>query len=135
MSDTLNPKPLAATRYDAVEEETPKSQLIREYVLAVEDNMTKKDINAGVTLKCIACKEYDPAAVVECKINGCPLWPFRCNAMKLDEEQPSEPNVTVELELAVEGMTWEQMRNLEYALRNVKVYSNDTRVCLTNNNN
>lgn len=133
MSDTLNPKPLAATRYDAVKEETPKSQLIKEYVLAVEDNMKKKNINAGVTLKCIACKEYDPAAVVDCKINGCPLHPFRCNALMLDKE-PKEPNITVELELAVEGMTWDQMRNLESALRDVKVYANDTRVCLTKNN-
>lgn len=133
MDDTLNPKPLAATRYDAVEEEAPKSELIKEYVLAVEDNMKKKDINAGVTLKCIACKEYDPAAVVECKINGCPLHPFRTKALMLEEEPKA--NVTVELELAVEGMTWDQMRNLENALRDVKVYANDTRVCLTKNNN
>ena len=109
--------------------DTPKSQLIREYVLAVEDNMTKKDLNAGVTLKCIACKEYDPAAVVECKINGCPLWPFRTKALMLDE--PKEPNVTVELELAVDGMDWEKMRSMEKALRDVKVYANDVRVCLT----
>ena len=132
MSDTLNPKPLAATRYDAVEEETTKSQLIKEYVLAVEDNMSKKNVNAGVTLKCIACKEYDPAAVVDCKINGCPLWPFRTKALMLEEEP--KQNITVELELAVEGMTWDQMRNMERALRDVKVYSNDTRVCLTKNN-
>lgn len=132
MSDTLNPKPLAATRYDAVEEETQKSQLIREYVLAVEDNMKKKDINAGVTLKCISCKEYDPAAVADCQINGCPLWPFRTKALMLDEEP--KQNITVELELAVEGMTWDQMRNMERALRDVKVYANDTRVCLSKKN-
>lgn len=135
MVKSLNPKPLAATKNDNVENEqdTTKSQLIKEYVLAVEDNMAKKNINAGVTLKCIACKEYDPAAVVECKINGCPLWPFRCNALKLDKE-PKEPNITVELELAVEGMDWEKMRQMEAALRNVKLYANDTRVCLTKAN-
>lgn len=135
MNDTLNPKPLAATRYDAVEqEETPKSQLIREYVLAVEGNMKAKDINAGVTLKCIACKEYDPYQVCECQINGCPLWPFRKNGLKLDENTET-PNVVVELELAVEGLDWEKMRQMEAALRNVKVYANDTRVCLVKNNN
>ena len=57
----------------------------------------------------------------------------KTKALMLDE--PKEPNVTVELELAVEGMTWDQMRNLESALRDVKVYVNDTRVCLTKNNN
>lgn len=123
---TNKPKPV--TQSHNAELDTPKSQLIRDYVLAVEDNMTKKDINAGVTLKCIACKEYDPAAVVDCKINGCPLWPFRCNALKLDEEP--KQNITVELELAVENMTWDQMRDMERALRDVKVYANDTRICL-----
>ena len=125
-------KPIAQSHN--AELDTPKSQLIKEYVLAVEDNMKKKDINAGVTLKCLACKEYDPAAVVECKINGCPLWPFRSKALMLDTEEP-RANVTVELELAVEGMTWDQMRDMERALRDVKVYANDTRVCLTKNNN
>lgn len=127
---TNKPKPV--TQSHNAELDTPKSQLIRDYVLAVEDNMTKKDINAGVTLKCIACKEYDPAAVVDCQINGCPLWPFRCNALKLDEEP--KQNITVELELAVDGMTWDQMRGMERALRDVKVYANDTRVCLTKTN-
>ena len=127
---TNKPKPV--TQSHNAELDTPKSQLIRDYVLAVEDNMTKKDINAGVTLKCIACKEYDPAAVVDCQINGCPLWPFRCNALKLDEEP--KQNITVELERAVDGMTWDQIRGMERALRDVKVYANDTRVCLTKTN-
>lgn len=125
-------KPIAQSHN--AELDTPKSQLIKEYVLAVEDNMKKKDINAGVTLKCLACKEYDPAAVVECKINGCPLWPFRTKALMLEEE-PKQSNITVELELAVENLSWDKMRNLESALRDVKVYANDTRVCLTKNNN
>ena len=135
MEKRQNPKPLAASKNTNVDADqgTPKSQLIRDYVIAVEDNMKKKDVNAGVTLKCISCKEYDPTAVVECKINGCPLWPFRCNALMLDKE-PKEPNITVELELAVEGMDWEKMRQMEAALRNVKLYANDTRVCLTKAN-
>lgn len=135
MTDKLNPKPLAATKNDNVENEqdTPKSQLIKEWVCAMEDNMTKKNVNAGVTLYCIRCKNFDPSAVVGCAYNGCALHPFRCKALRLDEE-PKEPNVTVELELAVEGMTWEQMRQMEAALRNVKVYANDTRVCLTKAN-
>lgn len=135
MTDKLNPKPLAATKNDNVENEqdTPKSQLIREWICAMEDNMKKRDIDAAVTLYCIRCKDFDPNEVVNCKANGCPLWPFRCNALMLDKE-PKEPNITVELELAVEGMDWEKMRQMEAALRNVKLYANDTRVCLTKAN-
>lgn len=134
MEKRQNPKPLAASKNTNIENEqdTPKSQLIKEWVCAMEDNMSKKDVNAGVTLYCLRCKNFNPSAVVSCAYNGCALHPFRCNALMLDEEP--KPNVTVELELAVEGMDWEKMRQMEAALRNVKVYVNDTRVCLTKNN-
>ena len=54
----------------------------------------------------------------------------------LDKEITEKPkqSITVELELAVEGMTWDQMRDMERALRDVKVYANDTRICLSKKN-
>lgn len=86
MRDTMNPQPLAQTRHYSVEEETPKSQLIKEWVLAVEDNMKKQDINAGVTLYCIKCRHFDPTEVVNCIYNGCSLHPFRTRGLMLDKE-------------------------------------------------
>lgn len=135
MTKSLNPKPLAATMNGNVENEqdTPKSQLIKEWVCAMEDNMSKKDVNAGVTLYCIRCKNFDPSAVVGCAYNGCALHPFRCKALRLDDEEPSETNVTVELELGIVGLNYDQLRQMEKALRNVKVYSNDERICLAKN--
>jgi hypothetical protein len=87
MTDKLNPKPLVSSRNASLEadQDTYKSQLIREWIVAVEDNMKSQDINAGVTLYCIRCKNFDPSAVCDCVYNGCARWPFRTAGLKLDE--------------------------------------------------
>lgn len=86
MKDTMNPQPLAQSRHTSVEEETPKSQLIKEWIDAVNANETKADIQAAVTLYCIRCKQFDPSEVVSCVYNGCALWPCRTRGLILDKE-------------------------------------------------
>lgn len=86
MFDTKCPTPLAATRHYSVEEETPKSQLIKEWIEAVNANETKADIQAAVTLYCIRCKLFDASEVVNCAYNGCALWPCRTRGLILDKE-------------------------------------------------
>lgn len=87
MSDTLNPKPLAASKNTNVDADqgTPKSQLIKEWICAMEDNMKKRDIDAAVTLYCIRCKDFDPNEVVNCKANGCALWWCRTNKLNIND--------------------------------------------------
>ena len=87
MSDTLNPKPLAATKNGNVENEqdTPKSQLIREWIGAMNENETKRDMGAAITLYCVRCKNFDINEVVGCKINGCALWWCRTNKLDIND--------------------------------------------------
>lgn len=85
MNKTMEPAPLAATRYSSVEEETPKSQLIREWIGAMNENETKRDMGAAITLYCVRCKDFNINEVVNCKINGCALWWCRTNKLDIND--------------------------------------------------
>ena len=85
MNKTMEPAPLAQTRHYSVEEETPKSQLIREWIGAMNENETKRDMGAAITLYCVRCKDFNINEVVNCKINGCALWWCRTNKLDIND--------------------------------------------------
>ena len=93
MNTTKEPAQLATNRHTLIEgmdNMEIRTEVIKEWVVAVEGNRTVRDINAGVTLNCIRCQQFDAYRVYDCKADGCPLWPFRLKALMLDEESKKE---------------------------------------------